>query len=280
MKKTFSFYQDVKVSIWQRQRFDIEAENEEEARFMALKYRDNDVAAHIPVTPEWLYDSEELMTPDECGGMNTIQLYLDSDEYPFATNATRRWQQMSGEFEHYATARDKAIWERKGIAIEFVDGWGMDCYEAYHRDGNLHVLVLKGNDEAVSYCFATGIADLMTDNACFRSTMESYLKEHHGDNCRPWPEKEGLTDRQFFVFIPFSLKELIEVWGSHAAVHHYLPGKLQGVRVKSSDGASPKDRSCAGILLNHPSSLALSVLERVRTAEPGKDWSLHPVYAG
>ena len=40
----FDFYQDVKCSIWLRQFFTIEAENEKEAKMKAKEFQDKDVS--------------------------------------------------------------------------------------------------------------------------------------------------------------------------------------------------------------------------------------------
>lgn len=75
-KKPFEFYQDVKVTIWERQRFTIEAENREAAVEIAKKYAESDVAHEIEdVDTEFLHDTELLMTPKENGGCATIELY-------------------------------------------------------------------------------------------------------------------------------------------------------------------------------------------------------------
>ena len=77
-KKRFEFYQDVKVTIWQRQHFAIEAETIEEAREEAKKYADRDISCVGDVEVErveWLYDSEEFITPEENGGNATIEVF-------------------------------------------------------------------------------------------------------------------------------------------------------------------------------------------------------------
>lgn len=81
-KKEFEFYQDVKVTIWERQRFTIEAENREAAVKIAKKYAESDVANEIEdVDTEFLHDTEEIMTPEENGGCATIELYEFTGRY-------------------------------------------------------------------------------------------------------------------------------------------------------------------------------------------------------
>lgn len=81
-KKEFEFYQDVKVTIWERQRFTIEAENREAAVEIAKKYAESDVAHEIEdVDTEFLYDTEVLMTPEENGGCATVEVYEFTGRY-------------------------------------------------------------------------------------------------------------------------------------------------------------------------------------------------------
>lgn len=77
-KKSFDFYQDVKVTVWQRQHFTIEAESAEEAREIAKRYTQFDVSFEDDVDVsevEWLCDTEELIIPEDNGGCATIEVY-------------------------------------------------------------------------------------------------------------------------------------------------------------------------------------------------------------
>ena len=66
---TFKFHQDIKVSIWRRQHFSIEADSPEEAKAKAIKFKNEDVSNHNEfLYEELMYESEELMLPDENGG--------------------------------------------------------------------------------------------------------------------------------------------------------------------------------------------------------------------
>ena len=74
--KEFEFYQDVKVTIWQRQYISVMAESKEEALKMVEKYKTHDASAYLSTSStEYLYDTEELMLPEENGGYTTIELY-------------------------------------------------------------------------------------------------------------------------------------------------------------------------------------------------------------
>lgn len=77
-KKEFEFYQDVKVIVWQRQHFRIEAESIEEAREQAKRYTQFDVSYEDDIDVdeiEWLHDTEELMIPEDNNGESTIEVY-------------------------------------------------------------------------------------------------------------------------------------------------------------------------------------------------------------
>ena len=82
-KKEFGFYQDVKVTVWQRQHFRIEAESIEEAREQAKRYTQFDVSYEDDIDVdeiEWLHDTEEFMTPEDNNGESTIEVYELDDK--------------------------------------------------------------------------------------------------------------------------------------------------------------------------------------------------------
>ena len=76
----FRFKQDVKLTVWVRQSFTIEAENKEEALEKVEQFKTVDVTSEIyDVELKTLRDTEELMWPEENGGLHTIELYDDHD---------------------------------------------------------------------------------------------------------------------------------------------------------------------------------------------------------
>ena len=76
----FRFKQDVKLTVWVRQSFTIEAENKEEALEKVEQFKTVDVTSEIDnVECETLWDTQELMWPEENGGMCTIELYDEHD---------------------------------------------------------------------------------------------------------------------------------------------------------------------------------------------------------
>ena len=76
----FRFKQDVKVTVWVRQSFTIDAENKEDALKKVERFKTVDVLSEIcEVELETLRDTEELMLPEENGGSCTIELYDEHD---------------------------------------------------------------------------------------------------------------------------------------------------------------------------------------------------------
>lgn len=72
----YSFYQDVKVEIWQRQYFTIKADTKEEALEEVEKYKRRDVSEDFIVEhSEYLFETESMLSPEENGGYATIELY-------------------------------------------------------------------------------------------------------------------------------------------------------------------------------------------------------------
>lgn len=80
--KEFEFYQDIKVTVWERQRFTVEAESYEQALEIVKEYQDKDVSIDYPIgDSETLFETEEFLTPEENGGYSTIELYNDGREF-------------------------------------------------------------------------------------------------------------------------------------------------------------------------------------------------------
>ena len=73
----FRFKQDVKLTVWVRQSFTIEAESKEDALKKVERFKTEDVTGEIDdVEYETLWDtSEGLLSPEDNGGMCTIELY-------------------------------------------------------------------------------------------------------------------------------------------------------------------------------------------------------------
>ena len=76
----FRFKQDVKVTVWIRQSFVIEAESKEDALRKVERFKTEDVTGEIDnVDYRTLWDTQELMSPKDNDGMCTIELYDDHD---------------------------------------------------------------------------------------------------------------------------------------------------------------------------------------------------------
>ena len=77
--KEFEFYQDVKVTVWARQKFTIEAESKEEALKMVEKFKKEDIGtsgdSHLIWDTEWMTETWEDIPVEENGGCATIELY-------------------------------------------------------------------------------------------------------------------------------------------------------------------------------------------------------------
>lgn len=74
----FRFKQDVKITVWVRQSFEIEAENKEDALKEAERFKTVDAMSEIcDVELETLLETQELMYPKDNGGSCTIELYDD-----------------------------------------------------------------------------------------------------------------------------------------------------------------------------------------------------------
>ena len=84
----FEFIQDIKVSVWQRQRFYVDAENEEDAINKAKEFSDDDVSAYDNyIGSEMLYETEETMSVNDNHGDATIEVYSENDlTTPIITN--------------------------------------------------------------------------------------------------------------------------------------------------------------------------------------------------
>ena len=72
----FGFKQDVKVSVWIRQSFTIEAENKEEALKKVEQFKTEDAADEFDIcNSKVMWDTSEILYPEDNGGGCTIELY-------------------------------------------------------------------------------------------------------------------------------------------------------------------------------------------------------------
>ncbi len=73
-----TFYVDRKVTIWVRERHQVEAETYEEAeKKMIDSFKDNLYFDDTFVDQEWLYDTQQDLEPGDNGGFATIEMYSE-----------------------------------------------------------------------------------------------------------------------------------------------------------------------------------------------------------
>lgn len=84
---TFDFYQDCKVTCWERTRFSIKADSYEEAKAIILSWKDKDINSHIGTDENITgYDYElnpetvEGLSPAENDNAPTMEIYGQGDE--------------------------------------------------------------------------------------------------------------------------------------------------------------------------------------------------------
>ena len=84
---TFNFYQDCKVTCWERTRFSIKANSYEEAKAIILSWKDKDVNSRIGIDKDIVYSDYELnpetvegLSPSENGNNPTMEIYGKADE--------------------------------------------------------------------------------------------------------------------------------------------------------------------------------------------------------
>jgi hypothetical protein len=79
MKQEFDFYIDEKVMIWNRLKFSVEAETLEEAKDMAKFMIINDREDIDFDDTILLYDTMEVIEPEENNGNSTLELYCQEN---------------------------------------------------------------------------------------------------------------------------------------------------------------------------------------------------------
>lgn len=82
----FNFYQDRKVTCWERTHFDVKAESYEEAVALVKSWQGEDVLCfeddeNIIITDgETLYDTSESLSVEENGEQPTIEVFANNGE--------------------------------------------------------------------------------------------------------------------------------------------------------------------------------------------------------
>lgn len=99
-KKSFEFYQDVKVTVWARQRFTIEAESKEEALKEVEKFKTEDIGtseeSHLIWDTEWMTETWEDIPVEDNGGGATIELYDVETKVKLGDNSMKEQRELIG----------------------------------------------------------------------------------------------------------------------------------------------------------------------------------------
>lgn len=287
---TFKFHQDIKVSIWRRQHFSIEAESLEEAKAKAIKFQNEDVSNHNEfLYEELMYESEEHMLPDENGGQSTMQLYVKGADNPFATNADEGIKQQQCEYDEYKDAHQVAIGDMAGYNSECICHGGNNVFFAFHKNDKLVIVVLMQGKRAMRYSFDENWDELVNENQSFRETMADWMKKKYGKNLDKMSQIHDwlvghLTEMKPMNnavdnAVPFSLADIVSVWGSHAAVYEYHPARLVGYQIVGDNDEMPEGLFSFQVIRSREK--ALEWLAQVEKYEPHKTGMLVcPVYEG
>ena len=79
--KTFILFQDEKVTIWNREYFEVEAETQEEANKKVLEaIKKGDISDFKHTTSEYIYSTAEELSVDENLGNPTKEIYNEEQE--------------------------------------------------------------------------------------------------------------------------------------------------------------------------------------------------------
>lgn len=93
-KKSFEFYQDIKVTCWVRQKFSVESESKEEALKAVEKYKTNDIStsdeSHLIWDTEWLTETWEEILVEDNDYCATIELYDAESKEMIGDNVPER----------------------------------------------------------------------------------------------------------------------------------------------------------------------------------------------
>lgn len=93
MKEHFDFVVDRKCTVWERTRFSIEAESLEQAKEILRNATDEErcelVYADSHYECEYLYETVEMMTPEQNDGDSTEDWISYEDDDKIITNATK-----------------------------------------------------------------------------------------------------------------------------------------------------------------------------------------------
>lgn len=214
----FDFYQDVKVTVWQRQHFTIEAETAEEAREIAKRYTQFDVSCEDDVDVsevEWLCDTEELITPEENGGCATIEVYEREGKYKgtlIADNAVSK--ELSAKEE-----------ERKFI------GYQIDFGKELWPEGLFSFQVFRTKEAATEF-----LEEKKLEGFHLVEIYEGDIEEPSFIGMKPIVFKESLSEQELFdLFARVFQDEDVDIYNEDAvygmATHLFAKscGKIESI---------------------------------------------------
>lgn len=279
---TYEFYQDIKVSVWQRQHFEIEAESKEEAKRIAMKFRNRDVSDEEEFSyAEELSETESFIRVEDNNGEDTIQLYLKGEENPFATNGNSGLEY----FDEFKDAEEVAYRDMAKSTVETTDSWDGMNYYAFHADNKLNIVVARLDERFFKYAFNESWDELVNGNECFRTKMAKYLMAANVDDApyiHDWlaghlTEMKNTSDAVDNK-VPFDLHDIIDVWGDETEKTEYKPAALIGFQVVDREGNFPEGMKENEIVRNKQK--ASQLLNKVRMKDPAREFHIFPVYEG
>ena len=286
----FNFHQDVKCTVWVRQFFTIEAENQEDAKRMAMQFQNEDVSNFQEYErQEYLLDTEELMMTDENDGYSTMELWVAGEKEPFATNGSDTEKQIIHRWDEFKNVRQVAEQDMVGYYMDATFVSGDTVYNAFHKNDKLVVIVVYGNSAAKRFAFEKSWDELVNHDEYFRMHMAYFLKKKHPD--RPDLENEihdwftgHLTEmvassKAVDDAVPFTLADLIEAASHMASVYEYRAAKLIGYQVSNGDGELPEGLFSFQVIKDK--SEAEEILKETIKEEPDKTgMCIYPIYEG
>ena len=172
--KKFKFFQDLKVKVWQRYTFYVEAETKEEALKEVSKFNTEEGFACIEGwDTETLFETQETMKTCENEGQATIQLWDADKNEMIGSNAPKTEDFI--ELYNYSLDIDKLL---RKACIDYI------TKVLKGRDGEMIVLDPNSMDEEMRehfYAFTVpynGGNDPDYDSNCFSKVKAAYLKNN------------------------------------------------------------------------------------------------------
>lgn len=172
--KKFKFFQDLKVKVWQRYTFYVEAETKEEAFKEVSKFNTEEGFACIDGwDTETLFETQETMKTCENEGQATIQLWDADKNEMIGSNAPKTEDFI--ELYNYSLDIDKLL---RKACIDYI------TKVLKGRDGEMIVLDPNSMDEEMGehfYAFTVpynGGNNPDSDSNCFSKVKAAYLKNN------------------------------------------------------------------------------------------------------